>query len=99
VPDCVTPVQPNAELTRPSPSARDQVNGCDRVTGTHKLLSISSIWSRFEGLHGHPDTTVAGVNHPSRARLAVRLLGEDLLEFCYDLAEVRMLPVEPSETP
>ncbi len=46
VPDCVTPVQPNAELSRPWPSAKDQVNDCDRVTGTHRCPGSRSAASR-----------------------------------------------------
>jgi hypothetical protein len=35
VPDCMAPAQPDAELTRPSSSERDQASGCDRVIGAH----------------------------------------------------------------
>ena len=37
MPDCMAPAQPDAELARPSSSARDQVSGYDRVIGTHRI--------------------------------------------------------------
>jgi putative transposase len=37
VPDCWSLAQPDAQLDRPSSSARHQVNACDRVIGTNKF--------------------------------------------------------------
>jgi hypothetical protein len=36
VPQRVAPAQPDAELTPPWPRRKDQVNGSDEVSGTHK---------------------------------------------------------------